>query len=69
MDQRIHAIGKMYVCFQLAGNEYEDDVYTFTQLSGVIISWRAAKALSSYHPITSFHHQCLPLHSQESGPQ
>ena len=45
----MHAIGKMCICFQLAGNEYEEDVYIFTHLRGVIISWRAA---NSYHPIT-----------------
>ena len=45
-----HAIGKMRVCFQLAGNEYEEDVYIFTHLSGVIISWRAAKALKLLSP-------------------
>ena len=48
--QRMHAIGKMRVCFQLAGNEYEGDVYIFTHLSGVIISWRAAKALKLLSP-------------------
>jgi len=52
--QRMHAIGKIRVCFQLAGNEYEEDVYIFTHLRGVIISWRAAKALqllSSHYPL------------------
>jgi len=52
--QSIHAIGKMRVCFQLAGIEYEEDVYIFTHLDGVIISWRAAKALqllSSHYPL------------------
>ena len=53
--QRMHAIGKMRVCFQLAGNEYEEDVYIFTHLHGVIISWRAAKALQLLSP-----HYLLP---------
>ena len=48
----MHAIGKMCICFQLAGNEYEEDVYIFTHLRGVIISWRAAN---------SYHHQELVI--------
>jgi len=52
--QRMYAIGKMRVYFQLAGEEYEEDVYIFPHLSGVIISWRAAKALkilSTHYPL------------------
>ena len=48
--QRMHAIGKLSVRFQLAGNEHEEDVYIFPHLSGVIVSWRAAKALKILPP-------------------
>ena len=67
--QRMHAIGKMRVYFQLAGNEYEEDVYIFTRLHDVIISWRAAKALQLLSPHYPYHDQCLPLQSQESRPR
>ena len=52
----MHAIRKMSVRFQLAGNEHEEDVYIFPHLSGVVISWRAAKALKNLPP-----HYPLPL--------
>jgi len=48
--ERMHAVGKMHVCFQLGGDDYEEDVYIFTHMSGVIISWRAAKALKLLSP-------------------
>ena len=48
--QRMHAIGKLSVRFQLVGNEHEEDVYIFPHLSGVIVSWRAAKALKILPP-------------------
>ena len=48
--QRMHAIGKLSVRFQLAGNEHEEDVYIFPHLSGVIVSWRVAKALKILPP-------------------
>jgi len=50
----MHVIGKIHVCFQFAGNEYKEDVYIFTHLCDVIISWREAKALqllSSHYPL------------------
>ena len=52
----MHAIGKTSVCFQLAGNEHEENVYIFPHLSGVIVSWRAAKALKILPP----HYPLLP---------
>ena len=43
--QKMNSIGKMRVQFRLTGNEHKEDMYIFPNLSGVIISWKAAKAL------------------------
>jgi len=45
--QRMHAVGKMRAYFQLAG---DDTRKMSTSSHGVIISWRAAKALKILSP-------------------
>ena len=44
MDKEMHAIGKMHVCFQLAGKE---DVFIFIYLCDV----KALQLLSSHYPL------------------
>ena len=41
----MHSLGKMLVKFQLGDKEYSDDMHIYPSVSGVIISWKAAKAL------------------------
>ena len=48
--QRMCPIGKMCVHFQLAGKEHKEDMYIFPTLDGVIMSWKAAKALNVMPP-------------------
>ena len=43
--QKMHSLGKMLVKFQLGDKEYSDDIHIYPSVSGVIISWKAAKAL------------------------
>ena len=54
--QRMCPIGKMCVHFQLAGKEHKEDMYIFPTLDGVIMSWKAAKALhvlTPHYPLPS----------------
>ena len=44
MDKR-YTLGKMLVKFQLGDKEYSNDIHIYPSMSGVIISWKAAKAL------------------------
>ena len=53
--QRMNSIGKMCVQFQLAGNEHKEDMHIFPNLNGVIMSWKAAKALEYYHNTIHYH--------------
>ena len=43
--QKMHSLGKMLVKFQLGDKEYSDDMHIYPSVSGVIISWKAAKVL------------------------
>ena len=43
--QKMHSLGKMLVKFQLGDKEYSDDIHIYPSVSGVIISWKATKAL------------------------
>ena len=43
---KIHSLGKMLVTFSLQGREHSEDMHIYPNVSGIIISWKAAKALS-----------------------
>ena len=43
--QKMNFIGKMCIQFRLADNKHKEGMYIFPKLSGVILSWKAAKAL------------------------
>ena len=41
----MHSVGKVLVRFQLGDKEYSDNIDIYCSVSGVINSWKAAKAL------------------------
>ena len=41
----MHSLGKMLVKFSLQGREHSEDMHIYPNVSGIIISWKAAKAL------------------------
>ena len=41
----MYSVGKMLVKFQLGEKEYSDEIHIYPNVSGVIISWKATKAL------------------------
>ena len=43
--QKMHSLGKMVVKFQLGDKQYSNDIHIYPSVPGVIISWKAAKAL------------------------
>ena len=51
--QKMKSIRKMCAQFRLAGKEHSEEMYIFPNMRGVIMSWKAAKALSilpSHYP-------------------
>ena len=42
---KMHSLGKMLVKFSLQGREHSEDMHIYPNVSGIIISWKAAKAL------------------------
>ena len=56
--QQMKSIGKMCVQFRIAGKEQNEEVYIFSNMRGVLISWKAARALSilpSHYPQPLLH--------------
>ena len=43
---RMRSIGKIAVTFQLGRKTYTDDLHIYPEVTGVLLSWRAAKGLS-----------------------
>ena len=53
IGQKMKSMGKTCVQFQLAGKGHSEEMYIFPNMRGVIMSWKAAKALCilpSYYP-------------------
>ena len=42
---KMQSLGKMLIKFSLEGKEHSEDMHIYPNVSGIIISWRAAKAL------------------------
>ena len=60
--QQMKSTGKMCVQFRIAGKEHNEDVYIFSNMRGVIISWKVARALSilpSHYPQPLLHQASL----------
>ena len=60
--QKMKSMGKMCVQFRLVGKEHSEEMYIFPNMRGIIMSWKAAKALCilpSYYPQPPL--ACAPL--------